>query len=225
MKDLPAADHMAETARLTLPAPPSHSAAAKRVLDVALCLLVAPIAMPLIALGWLVVRLDGGPGFFAQRRVGRGGRQFWCLKLRSMHVDADARLEALCTRNPQIAKEWHIYQKLARDPRITRVGRLLRATSLDELPQLFNVLRGDMSLVGPRPILPGQEALYRMAGGRAYFTLRPGITGPWQIDGRGRTAFVERVRYDEGYARHQSLREDLRLLALTARVVALRTGR
>lgn len=197
----------------------------KRAFDLGFLVLVIPVAIPLVAVLWLAVRLDGGPGFYTQSRVGRNGRLFRCWKLRSMAPDADDRLRELCETDPDIAREWHENQKLADDPRITRVGRLLRKTSLDELPQLWNILTGDMSLVGPRPFLPEQTALYTAAGGRSYFLMRPGVTGEWQVHGRSATRFVDRVDFDESYYHQASAMHDLRLMAATVRVVLRMTGR
>lgn len=196
----------------------------KRVFDVAVALAILPVAAPLLAVLWLAVRLDGGPGLFLQDRVGRNGRVFRCWKLRTMAVDAEARLKRLCAADPEIAREWQENQKLANDPRVTRIGRFLRKTSLDELPQLVNILRGDMSVVGPRPFLPEQLPLYVAAGGRAYFYLRPGVTGPWQVEGRGKTRFVDRVSYDEDYFAEASVRTDLRLILETVHVLRHMTG-
>lgn len=196
----------------------------KRFFDVFLIMLILPVLIPLIAVLWLLVRADGGPGFYAQPRIGRDGTPFKFWKIRTMVVDADRALSDLCARDPDIAREWARDQKLAHDPRITRLGRFLRATSLDELPQALNVLRGDMSLVGPRPFMAEQARLYRAAGGRAYFALRPGITGLWQIHGRGRTSFADRVHFDEAYHTSLGLVSDLRLILLTAGVILGRTG-
>lgn len=196
----------------------------KSWLDLALAIVMAPAVVPLILLLWLFTRCDSGPGFYVQSRVGRGGRVFRCYKLRTMVVDADHRLAELCAQDPERAREWRENQKLADDPRITRLGRFLRATSLDELPQYFNVLKGDMSFVGPRPYMLDQHDMYRAAGGTAYGRMRPGITGPWQLDGRGETPFADRVGFDEAYYRAQSLRGDLRMLLRTIGVVLNRTG-
>ncbi|MDB6452831.1 sugar transferase [Falsirhodobacter sp. 20TX0035] len=196
----------------------------KRAVDVALCLLLLPVILPVILCLWLLVRLDGGPGFFIQPRVGLGARVFPCWKLRTMVVDAEAALQRMCDSDPVRAQEWLVNQKLMDDPRITPLGRLLRATSLDELPQIFNVLTGDMSFVGPRPFLKDQEALYRAAGGRVYFRMRPGITGLWQVEGRNATTFVARVQYDARYFRNLGLRQDFGLLVKTAMIVVKRTG-
>ncbi|OOY27133.1 MAG: sugar transferase [Rhodobacteraceae bacterium] len=197
----------------------------KRLFDVAVVVAILPILLPLVAMLALLVRLDGGPAFFAQTRIGKGGRNFRCYKLRTMRIDAEAELARLCAADPEIAREWDIHQKLENDPRITRVGAFLRRTSLDELPQFFNVLFGSMSLVGPRPFMEEQEDSYRGAMGRAYFEMRPGITGLWQVAGRSATAFVDRVRYDERYYKRLSLSNDIWLCLMTFAVVLRQTGR
>lgn len=197
----------------------------KRLLDIFLAIVMLPALLPMIAILWLWVRADGGPGFFVQPRIGRNGRIFNCWKLRTMVVDAESVLARMCASDPARANEWLINQKLRHDPRITRAGRFLRATSLDELPQIFNVLRGDMSLVGPRPFLPDQEAIYREAGGHGYYHLRPGITGIWQVEGRNTTSFAARVGFDNRYNEAMSLGRDLVLIAKTALIVLKRTGR
>ncbi|MBI1415658.1 MAG: sugar transferase [Limimaricola sp.] len=203
----------------------AYTAFGKRLLDLALGVAGAPVILPVIGILCLLVRRDGGPAFYMQQRVGRNGRQFACLKLRTMVVDADKVLADLCAENPKIAAEWHRHQKLHDDPRITRIGRFLRRSSLDELPQVLNVLAGQMSLVGPRPFTPEQQDLYREAGGQAYFRMRPGITGPWQIHGRSETRFVDRVHFDELYGETISLRSDLRLVIETVGVVLKMTGK
>jgi len=149
---------------------------AKRAFDVFLVLLMLPVAMPLILIMACLVAFDGGLPIYSQKRIGRGGRIFQMVKIRTMVSGADALLEYHLRKNPKARCEWDETQKLKHDPRITRIGYLLRKSSLDELPQLWNVLMGDMSLVGPRPMMVGQEALYP---GTDYFELRPGITGLW----------------------------------------------
>jgi exopolysaccharide production protein ExoY len=161
----------------------------KRWFDMALLLAAAPFVLPLILLLALFVRRDGGPAFYVQDRIGLDGRVFRIWKLRTMEVDADARLAA----NPALLAEWTETQKLKNDPRVTPVGRLLRKTSFDELPQLWNVFKGDMSLVGPRPMLPEQRALYP---GRAYYRMRPGLTGLWQVSDRNASSFAARAEFD-----------------------------
>ncbi len=190
------------------------------VLVVPILLFVAPL---MIAIALTVKFQDGGPALFAQRRVGHDGRLFRCLKFRTMVVDAESRMESLLRQDPAAAREWRENQKLSHDPRVTKVGRVLRATSLDELPQLFNVLLGEMSLVGPRPILPDQIEAYGSAYPR-YCSARPGITGLWQVSGRNEVSFIRRSELDEIYLRAWSLLNDLTLLVRTAGVVASGRG-
>ena len=200
--------------------PSGYAKGPKRALDVTVVLMVAPAALLLIALLALLVGFAGRP-FYVQERLGQGGRSYRMWKLRSMVADADARLARHLEADPAARAEWDRTQKLRDDPRVTRLGRLLRKSSLDELPQLWNVLKGDMSLVGPRPMMPHQRALYP---GTAYFRLRPGITGPWQVSTRNASSFADRARFDAQYERDLSLGTDLRLLVATVRVVAKGTG-
>jgi lipopolysaccharide/colanic/teichoic acid biosynthesis glycosyltransferase len=193
----------------------------KRILDVALGLVAAPVVAPLVAVLGLAVRLDGGPAFYGQERVGRGGRHFTCWKLRTMVPDADSRLEAYLDANPAARAEWDATQKLRDDPRVTRFGRFLRISSLDELPQLWNILKGEMSLVGPRPFTPDQRRFYH---GASYYALRPGLTGYWQIGGRNDATFAQRAVDDARYAREIGLWTDLRTILKTVRVVFRGTG-
>lgn len=193
----------------------------KRPLDLALVLLAAPVIVPLILLLAIFVMRDGGNPFYTQLRVGRNGRTYRMWKLRSMVVDADDRLQSYLEANPEARAEWDLTQKLRNDPRVTRFGRILRACSMDELPQLFNVVKGEMSLIGPRPMLPEQQAMY---SGDAYFRLRPGITGLWQVAGRNRTSFTDRAIYDERYDRQLSMSSDMGILMRTVSVVLRRTG-
>lgn len=197
----------------------------KRLFDIVFALCLLPIIAPLIALLWVLVRLDGGPGFFAHQRVGQGGRTFACWKLRTMVPDAERRLHEHLAADSEIAREWFHAQKLKEDPRITPLGVLLRKTSMDELPQLWNILAGEMSFVGPRPFTQDQLPLYVAFGGAAYFQLRPGITGPWQVFGRSATRFIDRVQFDEAYSRACSFLGDLALMLSTVKVVLKMTGR
>lgn len=201
--------------------PRPYRRAGKRALDLSLVLLFLPIAVIVIAALALVVAGDGHNPFYSQLRVGQGRRSFRIWKLRTMVADADAALARHLQADPQAAQEWALNQKLRNDPRITSAGRLLRATSLDELPQLFNVLMGEMSLVGPRPMLPEQVPLYP---GRSYYELQPGITGPWQVSDRHRSTFAARALYDDAYKDEVSLALDLQILARTVSVVCQRTG-
>ena len=166
---------------------------------------------------------DGGSPVFAQRRVGYGGRPFRCLKFRTMAVDADRRLEALLASDPSARFEWQATQKLRNDPRVTRVGEFLRKSSLDELPQLINVIRGDMSLVGPRPIVPPEISRYGVHF-RHYRSVRPGMTGLWQVSGRNDVSYRERVVFDVAYARYRSFSLDLSILLRTIPAVVQTKG-
>ncbi|WP_083445051.1 sugar transferase [Pseudorhodobacter aquimaris] len=198
-----------------------YRAVFKRVFDTAAVVVAAPIILPLIAGLALAVRRDGGQAFYTQQRVGLDGRHFRLWKLRSMVSDADERMADYLAANPQARVEWESTQKLKQDPRVTPFGRFLRRSSLDELPQLWNVVRGEMSLVGPRPMMLNQQALYP---GNAYYRLRPGITGYWQTRGRNDTTFEARVGYDEAYDAELSLATDLKVLTETIGVVAKGTG-
>lgn len=193
----------------------------KRVLDISLTLIAAPVAVPLVLLMSLLIVLDGRSPFYFQERVGLHGRTFRIWKLRTMVHDADAQLETYLSQNAAARLEWETTQKLKKDPRITLVGRILRKASLDEVPQLWNVLVGDMSLVGPRPIMASQRQSYF---GRSYYNLRPGMTGLWQISDRNECDFVDRVRYDNIYDRMVSLKTDFSVLIRTVGVVLRGTG-
>ena len=193
----------------------------KRLFDVAAVLSASLVVGPLILLLALLVAADGSNPFYWNERVGRRGRNFRMLKLRTMVPDADKMLEDYLSRNAEARLEWNSTQKLKSDPRITRVGRFLRKTSLDELPQLWNVLTGDMSLVGPRPMMPSQRPLYH---GLAYYSLRPGITGIWQVSDRNESAFSKRAEYDSAYDEKLTFRMDMWLLWSTVRVVLKGTG-
>jgi exopolysaccharide production protein ExoY len=193
----------------------------KRAFDVALILVCAVPVIVVVSLLALAVAVNGGSPFYRQARVGRGGRPYMMWKLRSMTKDADARLAVYLQSNPAAREEWDRCQKLKNDPRVTWFGRILRKSSLDELPQLWNVLIGDMSLVGPRPMMLDQQRLYP---GRAYYRLRPGITGIWQVSERNETSFAERASFDDTYDRTLSFITDLKLLAATVRVVINGTG-
>jgi exopolysaccharide production protein ExoY len=198
--------------------------ALKRASDLLLALPILLILAPVMVFLALAVKIqDGGPVFFVQLRVGRDGRLFSCLKFRSMIMNAEDRMQALLRDDPDAAREWSEKQKLTNDPRVTPVGHVLRATSADELPQLINVVLGDMSLVGPRPIMPDQIDGYGPGFGR-YCTARPGITGLWQVSGRNETTFRRRAEYDQDYLKAWSLPTDLALLVRTVDVVLRRRG-
>jgi Undecaprenyl-phosphate galactose phosphotransferase WbaP len=168
-------------------------------------------------------RMDGGPVLFAHRRVGAGGRPFYCLKFRTMVVNADRVLADFIAKDPDLAAEWEACRKLVNDPRVTRVGRILRKTSLDELPQLINVLRGEMSLVGPRPIVESEVPLYGEAIAH-YYATRPGLTGLWQVSGRSNTSYTRRVQLDVWYVNNWTIWNDIAVILKTIPVVLRRQG-
>ncbi|MEJ5217530.1 sugar transferase [Cognatishimia sp. D5M38] len=193
----------------------------KRALDIAaVAVLAIPVTIVVLVLAAFVA-LDGKNPFYFQKRLGRQGRSFKMVKLRSMVANADAILADYLAANPTEAREWNEKQKLMNDPRITKVGHLIRKTSLDELPQLWNVLIGDMSLVGPRPIMVDQKKIYPSD---AYYDLRPGITGPWQISSRNESSFVERADFDGDYLNDLSFASDVRIMFKTVGVVVNATG-
>ncbi len=189
--------------------------ALERVLDVAVSALVLVTALPLLLVAALVIRLESsGPVLFIQRRVGRNGREFRILKLRTMVADAsaaEAKVRAEHAVDPR-------FVKIPCDPRLTRTGRFLRRTSIDELPQLWNVLRGEMSLVGPRPSQP-QEVEHYDPNHFTRLLVKPGVTGMWQVSGRSDLGFEDAAKLDADYVRHWSLLRDLRILARTVVVV------
>lgn len=193
----------------------------KRLLDVLIVLLAAPFVVPLVLVLAIGVARDGGSPFYTQDRVGKGGRVFRMWKLRSMVKDADARMADHLAANPEARREWDETQKLRDDPRITAFGQFLRKSSMDELPQLWNVFTGDMSLVGPRPMMPCQKSLYPCT---AYYEMRPGITGYWQTAGRNKTTFAARAHFDAAYERDLSFATDLAVLVRTVSVVVKGTG-
>ena len=195
---------------------------AKRLLDVFGASIALILCAPVMILVFLALSFAGNP-IFAQKRVGRGGRLFRCYKFRTMVNGAEQVLGDYLRDNPEAREEWRLTFKLANDPRITPVGHFLRKSSLDELPQLFNILRGDMSLVGPRPIVPAEIARYRRRI-RAYYRVRPGLTGLWQVSGRNLVSYRRRVAMDALYACKPSLALDLVILAKTVGVVIAGRG-
>ncbi|MDO8884389.1 MAG: sugar transferase [Pseudotabrizicola sp.] len=203
-------------AALQVPAPARH----KRVLDVGLIVLALPVLLPVVLLLALAIKLTSpGPVLFFQTRVGRDGRRFRMVKFRSMYPDAETRRAALLAQSDRAG----LCFKHKDDPRVTKVGRILRRSSLDELPQLWNVLRGEMSLVGPRPALPEEVALYSYEAKQRLAGL-PGLTGLWQVSGRANIGFDEMVAMDLRYLQEASLRNDLMLIFRTFEAVALARG-
>lgn len=202
---------------------PLYENTAKRTLDIVGSLLLLLLFGPLMVLLWLVVGLDGGPGIYRQRRLGAEGVPFDCLKFRSMRVDSDAALQRHLAENPAAAEEWRLNHKLKNDPRITPIGRFLRRSSLDELPQLLNVLRGEMSLVGPRPIVAAEVPRYARYYA-SYKSCRPGITGLWQVSGRCTTRYSRRVALDHRYCRNWAFLLDVRIILVTPIVMIFGSG-
>lgn len=198
-----------------------YVAGLKRVLDLAVVLVALPFLVPFFLLVGALIAMDGHSPFFRQERVGMNGRRFHMWKFRTMVPDAEQHLNRYLASNSEARAEWDCKQKLADDPRITKLGRILRRTSVDELPQLINVLSGDMSLVGPRPMMPSQQALYP---GHAYYRLRPGLTGLWQVSERHTSTFAERAIYDDSYESKLSFVTDANILARTVGVVLRATG-
>jgi Undecaprenyl-phosphate galactose phosphotransferase WbaP len=201
------------------------SRAAKRLVD-----LIGPMALlalfsPFLFAIMVAIKLDdGGPIFYTQSRIGRRGRIFRCIKFRTMAVDANQRLERWREENPALYAEYMKTFKLREDPRVTRAGKFLRRTSLDEIPQLLNVLRGEMSLVGPRPVVEQELVQFYGPGAELYKRVRPGLTGLWQISGRSETSYTDRVGYDEWYILNWSLWYDFVILIQTAWIVASGKG-
>lgn len=194
----------------------------KRWLDIAFVLMALPFVLPVVLVLVAILRVGGHSPFFTQDRVGKGGQTFKLWKLRTMVPNAEERLREYLETNEGARTEWNSYQKLSNDPRITAFGQFLRKSSLDELPQLWNVLFGDMSLVGPRPMLLDQQELYP---GSAYYALRPGLTGTWQISDRNQSTFAQRADFDAEYERKLCFRSDFKILVATVGVVLRATGK
>jgi len=206
--------------RLLLPGPRSL----KRIIDLASAVLGGLLISPLLLLIALLIKLDSrGPVFYGHTRIGQEGRRFKAWKFRSMIPDADRVLQEYLKRHPELRAEWKEAQKLKNDPRVTRVGYWLRKLSLDELPQLWNVIKGEMSLVGPRPIVQEELAKYGEKG-VLYLKVKPGMTGLWQVSGRSETSYEERVELDAYYVRNWSIWLDLYILARTIWVVLFSCG-
>ena len=204
-------DHDAKRAKREYPI----GGPAKRAMDVAIALVALALIGPFMLVIAGLIRLSmGGPVIFAQRRVGVDGSFFTCYKFRTMVQDAEAALQRHLAGDMRAAQEWRETRKLRHDPRIGCIGNALRRSSLDELPQLFNVLRGDMSIVGPRPVVPSEIGCYG-AHGRKCFQARPGLTGIWQVSGRNSVSYARRVALDCYYVRNWSMWLDLKILIKT----------
>jgi exopolysaccharide production protein ExoY len=194
------------------------------VIDIILALAGIILLGPLLIICFVGTVLSSpGPALFSHRRIGFNGKPFGCLKFRTMVADAPERLRHLLESDPAAAAEWKETQKLHNDPRITTIGAILRQSSLDELPQLFNVLKGDMSIVGPRPVTEAELERYATSVS-AYLACRPGITGLWQVSGRSTTTYDKRVACDAFYAQNWSLALDAKIVIVTIPALLLAKG-
>lgn len=214
----------ARTKARILPVKNLYRGGGKRCMDVSLSLALLPIILPVIAILCILNALSIGAPLFRHTRVGKDGRPFNCWKLRTMPSDSDQVLKTYLANTPSAADEWSKTQKLTNDPRVTPFGRFLRRSSLDELPQIWNVFRGDMSFVGPRPVTQGELHHYGVVA-REYLSVRPGVTGVWQVYGRGNGCYKERVQMDRLYCRAISAHQDVQLIAMTALVLLKVTGK
>ncbi|MGZ3633894.1 MAG: sugar transferase [Parachlamydiaceae bacterium] len=188
----------------------------KRLFDILFSLLILTIGLPIFILIGIAIKLTSrGPIFYSHERIGRGGKPFPCYKFRTMYSDANDRLQELLHSQQSLKEEWESSFKLKNDPRVTPLGSFLRKTSLDELPQFWNVIRGDLSVVGPRPVV--QQEIQKHFGEKApvILSVRPGLTGIWQVSGRSDTAYSMRIELDEKYVDTQTLLLDLKLIAKT----------
>jgi exopolysaccharide production protein ExoY len=219
--------YVGEVARRSAPRAPRLRSPEEVLVEAVHWLLVLGIALfilPLMIGIALAIRAhDGGPVFFRHRRVGRNGKAFYCMKFRTMSVDAEARLKELLATDPAARAEWARDFKLRHDPRVTPIGRFLRRSSLDELPQIFNLMRGEMNLVGPRPIVEAEIVRYGWRY-RHYCAVKPGITGLWQVSGRNDVSYRARVAMDRLYARRRCTLLDIRILAATLPAVVSKRG-
>lgn len=195
----------------------------KRIFDVVGATVLLLLTAPIVVFAALLIVLTGEKPFFSHSRVGQNGRPFPCFKLQTMRSESKRLLRHIVRTNVLAAEEWETQQKLSHDPRITRLGRFLRKSSIDELPQLLNILRGEMSLVGPRPVTEDELRFY---GPHlpAYLSLKPGLTGFWQVHGRGTTTYDERIWMDSSYADSVCFWVDFKLALQTASVIVKRTG-
>jgi exopolysaccharide production protein ExoY len=200
----------------------------KRGFDILFSLIALIVCLPLFAVLYFLIKLtSSGPVFYCSLRIGRKGRLFKFWKLRSMHSNADERLDAVLNGDSSLRKEWQQYFKLKKDPRLTPLGKFLRSTSLDELPQFWNVLIGDLSIVGPRPYLPREiDRIHEVLGKNVekLFSVRPGLTGIWQTSGRNQLTFNQRVKLEMSYADKRCFSLDLQLIAKTIPILVFRKG-
>jgi Undecaprenyl-phosphate galactose phosphotransferase WbaP len=191
----------------------------KRCIDLLLLLISSPITIPVTVFIALIVKITSpGPIFYGHKRIGKNGREFKCWKFRSMVIDADKQLEKILAENPEMRAEWEKDRKFTNDPRVTKIGKILRKTSIDEIPQFFNILTGEMSFIGPRPVTEPELAKY---GKKSDFILsvQPGLSGMWQISGRSDTGYEERVTLDSYYIQNWSVWLDIWIIIKTVYVV------
>lgn len=197
----------------------------KRLFDIVFSLFILTIAAPFFILCMFIVKISSpGPIFYAHQRVGCKGKPFGCWKFRTMYQDADARLQPLLASNPVLMQEWKTYFKLKQDPRITPIGKLLRKTSLDELPQIWNVLVGDMSVVGPRPLTQHEVVHYLKEKAPQILSLRPGLTTLWIVKGRNRLSLEQRVEWESYYVQNRNFWLDCKLIVQTVLVMIFPKG-
>ena len=197
----------------------------KRIFDICFSVGAMFFFFPLVLGIAIAIKLDSpGPLFYGSQRVGRGGRSFFCWKFRTMYADADTKLKDLLERHPELRQEWETFYKLKNDPRITPVGKFLRRTSLDELPQFWNVLKGDLSVVGPRPVTQEEIVKYFGIKAKKILSVRPGLTGIWQTSGRSLLTFEERIKLEESYIDQQSLVLDIRIICKTIPMLIFAKG-
>ena len=196
---------------------------AKRVFDIGSASILLLLSLPLLIVTAAIVAIDGGPVLYLHRRVGAGGRPFRCIKFRTMILDAELCLDEYLSHHPRAQAEWVSERKLTFDPRVTAIGQYLRRSSLDELPQLINVIRGEMSLVGPRPVTLSELENYGSSA-ELYKCVRPGMTGLWQVSGRNDVSYRTRVALDERYVHDWSLGLDIWILFQTPRVLFTKLG-
>lgn len=188
----------------------------KRIFDILFSLLTLVLCIPLFLVVGIVIKLSSkGPIFFSHIRIGRGGRKFKCYKFRTMYPDAEERLTEILSRCTKTREEWENSHKIKQDPRITPIGSFLRKTSLDEFPQFWNVLKGDLSVVGPRPVVEAEITKHYGIKAMDILRFRPGITGPWQVSGRSDISYDNRIKLDQKYIENQSFFLDIKLIAKT----------
>lgn len=197
---------------------------AKRSFDVTSAVLALLVLSPIFLMIMALVKFtDKGPAFYGHRRVGHNGRNFHCLKFRTMVMNGDEVLRQYLAANPEAADEWKSTRKLKNDPRVTAIGTVLRKLSLDELPQLINIIRGEMSVVGPRPVVD-EELNYYESAARYYLSTRPGLTGLWQISGRNDVSYKARVDFDTQYVQNWSMMQDMFIIVRTVPAVCMSRG-